>query len=281
MTMLNILLRLYPREWRERYEDEFAALLELNPLSLVDLGDIALGALDAHLRPQVAVAQVQNERRPFVNRASFIRWSGMAGMVGSVLALLGLVAIQIFSDNEYPYTYDGLDITASLFFLTGVVLTLVFAVGFALTYARRLGGLGQVGLLVTLVSLLSVGVGATGRVGEAIRGSEMDGWWNFFMLGMLGTLAGASVFCLAGSIQKVLPALGCRTTMIGGLGALALLFVSMGIIPGTGYETLKVGLGIGFLVSFIIFKAGLFLLAYALWTEREVVSRRVEAATMG
>lgn len=48
------LLGLYPREWRERYDEEFAALLEQRPPSVMDAVDIALGALDARLHPQLA-----------------------------------------------------------------------------------------------------------------------------------------------------------------------------------------------------------------------------------
>jgi hypothetical protein len=45
------MLRLYPRAWRERYGEEFAALLEEYPLTPFAYGDIFLGALDAHLKP--------------------------------------------------------------------------------------------------------------------------------------------------------------------------------------------------------------------------------------
>lgn len=48
------LLHLYPTPWRRRYEPEFRALLEAQPVSIVDALDIAFGALDAHLRPQDA-----------------------------------------------------------------------------------------------------------------------------------------------------------------------------------------------------------------------------------
>jgi hypothetical protein len=47
------MLRFYPREWRQRYEEEFVAMLEQRPASIADLIDIALGALDAHARPQI------------------------------------------------------------------------------------------------------------------------------------------------------------------------------------------------------------------------------------
>jgi hypothetical protein len=49
MSIRNWLIRLYPRVWRERYEDEFEALLEECLHSPLDVLDIFLGALDARL----------------------------------------------------------------------------------------------------------------------------------------------------------------------------------------------------------------------------------------
>ncbi|MBX6353918.1 MAG: hypothetical protein IRZ10_11375 [Thermoflavifilum sp.] len=43
------LLRLYPRRWRERYEDEMLALLEQHTVTPATIADLLLGALDAHL----------------------------------------------------------------------------------------------------------------------------------------------------------------------------------------------------------------------------------------
>ncbi len=48
------LLRLYPRRWRERYGDEFLALLEQQPVTAAVTFDVALGALDAHLRAHLS-----------------------------------------------------------------------------------------------------------------------------------------------------------------------------------------------------------------------------------
>ncbi len=45
------LLRLYPADWRVRYGEEFAALLDDYPLTLFGLLDVLLGALDAHIAP--------------------------------------------------------------------------------------------------------------------------------------------------------------------------------------------------------------------------------------
>ena len=41
-------LRLYPRAWRRRYGEEFAALLEQVPASPAVLLDVLRGAVDAH-----------------------------------------------------------------------------------------------------------------------------------------------------------------------------------------------------------------------------------------
>lgn len=50
---MTSLLRLYPRDWRERYEDEFLSLLADRPPDVRDRFDIVRGAIDARIRPQV------------------------------------------------------------------------------------------------------------------------------------------------------------------------------------------------------------------------------------
>jgi hypothetical protein len=49
------LVRLYPRAWRVRYEEEFLELLQQQAPSLRLWFDVAAGALDAHLYPQATV----------------------------------------------------------------------------------------------------------------------------------------------------------------------------------------------------------------------------------
>jgi drug/metabolite transporter (DMT)-like permease len=279
MNLLITLLRFYPREWRVRYEDEFSALLEQNSLSLLDIGDIALGALDAHLRPQVAARQVSREGRPLVNTASLIRWSGMAGMIGSVLTLFGLVIGQFLADNEYPYIYDALDITAAAMFFAGVVLTLVFAIGFTVAYGRRIGTLGQIGLLIAAAGLLSLSYGGLGHLVEMTSGAE-GGWWDYFVLGLFGTLLGAALFSLGGILQKTLPLLGSGLVSAAGLGAIAVLILSLGLASifdeGTG-RTLGIA---AFAVCLTCFYVGMFLLGYDLWSGRRAVTTHIEPAPL-
>jgi len=57
------LVSLYPQAWRDRYREEFLALLEEGALSVADLFDVAFCAPYAWLRPQV-----HTERRTVVER---------------------------------------------------------------------------------------------------------------------------------------------------------------------------------------------------------------------
>jgi len=49
---MNWLLRLYPAGWRERYGEEFAAVLARQRASPGLILDVLSGAIDAHLHPQ-------------------------------------------------------------------------------------------------------------------------------------------------------------------------------------------------------------------------------------
>lgn len=59
--MVTPLLRLFPPAWRERYEDEFLAMVEEQRPGGRDMLDILLSALDARARPQAWLAQQEPE----------------------------------------------------------------------------------------------------------------------------------------------------------------------------------------------------------------------------
>ncbi|MGA7907007.1 MAG: hypothetical protein WCA16_06325 [Candidatus Sulfotelmatobacter sp.] len=56
---MNWLLRLYPVRWRERYGEEFRAVLASQPASVGLVLDVLAGAVDAHLYPQIHHTQIQ------------------------------------------------------------------------------------------------------------------------------------------------------------------------------------------------------------------------------
>lgn len=76
------LLALYPRAWRRRYECEVGDLLADTPLSPRLVADLLLGALDAHLWPQLG------------RRAAARSWPALLGVALLALALAAGVALR-------------------------------------------------------------------------------------------------------------------------------------------------------------------------------------------
>lgn len=99
---MNRLVGLYPREWRERYEAEFLALLDVRPATFGDRFDIVRGAIDARLHPQVR--RPGRDLPPPVPEADvrIARRLGYGAIVGAGLwvAALGIALLG-------PVVYDG------------------------------------------------------------------------------------------------------------------------------------------------------------------------------
>lgn len=96
--MIELVLKMYPRAWRERYEDEFRALLEDTGCSPRIVANVAWGALRMQLRHRHAV----------LTTALFL-----AGF-----ALLEAVALRTGVTENIFWRPDG---PASLALLVGVV----------------------------------------------------------------------------------------------------------------------------------------------------------------
>jgi hypothetical protein len=86
------LTRLYPRSWRIRYEEEFTALLEQCLRSPLDVLDILLGALDAHM----LLLSGENFTWRVMNMLNKIRTAILivfAAYIGFIIAGFGLVGM--------------------------------------------------------------------------------------------------------------------------------------------------------------------------------------------
>lgn len=59
---MSMLIRLYPRAWRDRYEAEMVDLLAERSVSVRDVVDLVRGAGDAHLHPQAGPTIPSAER---------------------------------------------------------------------------------------------------------------------------------------------------------------------------------------------------------------------------
>ena len=124
---MSRLLRLYPRAWRERYGDEFRALLDERPPSLADRLDIVRGALDAHRHPQLATA----DRDP-------LAWAPFAGTVTLGLTVLVVAASPEVTDEYGTYREAGGGML--VFLISFVLLALGYAAGFARLPSRARAG---------------------------------------------------------------------------------------------------------------------------------------------
>ena len=90
---ISILLRLYPRDWRARYADEFVSLLADATLTPAKVLDIVIGAFDARWSshyPSTA-GEDRKVRRPMVDRL-FALLTAAAGIYFAALMAITLVA---------------------------------------------------------------------------------------------------------------------------------------------------------------------------------------------
>jgi hypothetical protein len=85
------LVRLYPRAWRDRYEEEFLALLAERPPTLGDLVDTIRGAVDAHLNPQGEV-----EPTPWTHRLP-----GLLGLIAGAMWSAVVLAFVFWQDGAW------------------------------------------------------------------------------------------------------------------------------------------------------------------------------------
>jgi hypothetical protein len=85
---MSRLVRLYPRAWRDRYENEFLDLLAERRLSPGDLVDTLRGAVDAHLHPKD-----NTEPQPWTHRLpGLLAFGGaLAWTTAAALAAVGSV----------------------------------------------------------------------------------------------------------------------------------------------------------------------------------------------
>lgn len=158
------LVRLYPRAWRQRYGEEFEVLLEECLHSPIDVLDILLGALDAHL----GLGHEMNWRlMNMVNKLRTTLWMVFAGYIGFViggLSLYGLVddspAVPLMKANaSISAAWKAIQIGSAISLLAVVIGGLPLALTVirrALTSSRRDLRLLLVPVIAFLVFVLYV-----------------------------------------------------------------------------------------------------------------------------
>lgn len=176
--MKALLIRCYPAAWRERYGDEFAAVLDERPLGPFDVADILLGALDARLRFRDRRADL-TERKGFTMS---LRIGGIAAILGaSALAVAWFLGSGLFAVN---------DTVAALALVVGLALLLIGVAGLSAFQARidptlswAAFGFFGVGMIVAFVGFVGAWLGR-------------DGFWDFGALGVIVALVGTLFFAI-------------------------------------------------------------------------------------
>jgi hypothetical protein len=173
---MRALLRLYPKAWRNRYEDEFTALIEASPGGFSLIVDVVAGAIDARLnpglvtRPASAPAASKGEGQ-MLGRVMKLRclgyaphistrdqWLSAAVMIGGtiVLTLIWMRAQAVLGDSTY------LDSLATMPFLAAYLLSLPF------TYLKGRSARAQTVFIGASLALLTVILLAAGYVASLI-----------------------------------------------------------------------------------------------------------------
>ena len=98
MNMHKVLLLLYPRVWRTRYEEEFLVVLASHPFSLFEVIDTLCGAFDAHLHPCFGTATMSLSER-MGQMLSTLRGSLLAIFCAYVGFLLAGVGFQKMTED--------------------------------------------------------------------------------------------------------------------------------------------------------------------------------------
>lgn len=210
--MIGLLIGLYPARWRDRYGDEFSAVLEERPLGPFDVADVLLGALDAnlHLRGLGAASQ---QGKGF---AMSLRIGGYAAVVGGLLWLYVLAANAIYDDALAGAPMVGFAIMAA------TVATLVALIGLSAFQSRRHPALTwsafaipAVGALVGLLAAIAMAV--AGDTDARIGGLSL---WFMATLGLFALLLGSALFAVATWLTR---SLSRAASALLGVGALLLI----------------------------------------------------------
>lgn len=113
MSIEKYMVRLYPRSWRQRYEEEVLAMLEDCPGSCLDTLDLLFGALDAHLHPHLGTASMplferMKQMLSLLRRSLLMMFCAYIGFVLAGIAFQKLTESRDFAEAASMHSIIGL-----------------------------------------------------------------------------------------------------------------------------------------------------------------------------
>jgi hypothetical protein len=241
--MIALLLRLYPARWRDRYGDEFAAVLGERPLGPFDVADVLLGALDANLHLRGLGAASQHGK----GFAMSLRIGGYAAVVGGLLWLYVLAANAINDGAEAGAPMFGLAIVAA------TVATLVALIGLSAFQSRRHPALTWAAFAIPAIGAV---LGLLGVVAIAVAGDTDSTFlgglsaWAISTIGVTALVLGSALFALATWLAKSLSRAASALLGVGALLVIPAIGAAMsGVLPPALEYTILV-------IAIVAFPAG-------------------------
>jgi hypothetical protein len=236
---VSILVRLYPRAWRERYGDELAALLEDRPAGPFDVADLLLGALDAHLHLRGLGHRSEHRK----GMPMSLRLVGLAAAVGGGLWTLsfGIAGASYANAADYTLVWVPVVLMAGLALLSALAGLSSFQFrahprSIWLAFLLPAAGIGIV-LLGLLIILANGGAAHEGTPQALVL-------YGGLALMLVGSTVFAAVTIAMGTLSRLAAGLivvGVLPTILGLFGALAAIWLLIGgLIFGLGW----IGLGL-------------------------------------
>jgi hypothetical protein len=198
-------------------------------------------------------------------QSTWLRWSGLAGMLGGGAFVLALLGSTLANDNTYPGPYSPGAVLLSASILPALLLMIG---GLAGLQARRLGGAGAPGAIaftVALTGLILLFLGFGGQLIEMMGWSKMSGAWNAFIIGLLGMVLGTGGFAAAGWRAGLLARWSALPVLGGGLVGVAML-----LLTTAGYDLMTEDqrnlANVIALSGLVVFMLGWMAMHHRLWT---------------
>jgi hypothetical protein len=232
--MIGFLIALYPARWRQRYGEEFRAVLESRPLGPFDVADVLIGAFDARLSPHRFAGAAGLEGGDTV----MVRIGGLGAVIGGLLWFIGLArASQAGADGAW-----------TVVLAVGTAGILLALVGLSAFQAHRDPVMTWAAFAIPgLGSLLSI----VGLIGMAIGGTEdylvfgTFSSWALWIVGLLATVIGSILFAIA-TIRAAVFSRGAAVALA--FSSLLVLLLAAGSMNGAGNTsgaTLVTAIGLG------------------------------------
>lgn len=201
---MSVLLRLYPRAWRERYGEELEDLVAQRPLDLPATFDLVRGALDAHRHPELVDPAVMGAPDPAspVSRqrhADLVvaRRLGLASLAGAALWITGWIiavngpmvseaGVEPYRDGAagWPYAF------IATLLLAGGLLGQLIRLASRARAARIAAVVGVVSWPLWGAAPWQLPIGGIALAGVVLLASAA--WWNGHWSGRSAAVAVAS-----------------------------------------------------------------------------------------